>query len=112
MENELPGQVFALDLIEGISNPALSFGDREEPLCIHILKSGWGHPQLYHVLVEFGDEMQTTYHTLEASQITDMFGIDVEKSFTNRPIVIRKDTIAKTPNDGYLGKTIRSMFND
>ena len=111
-ENKLNGQVFALDLTEGIANPSLTFSDREEPLCIHILKSGWSQPQLYHVLVEFGDMMETTYHTLEASQITNMFGIDIEKTFINRAIVIRKDLIVKIPNDTELGTTVRKMFNN
>ena len=105
------GNAVALELIEGNPSPALSFYEKDEPLCIHILRSGWSNPQLYHVLVEFGDRMETTYHTLEAGQISEMFDIDVDKSFVNTPIVFRKDSIRKLGNDMELGKHIRGTIN-
>ena len=100
-----------LELIEGHPSTSLSFYEKDEPLCIHVLRSGWSQPQLYHVLVEFGDRMDTTHHLLEASQIEEMFGIDVKKSFKNTPVIFRKDTIQKHVNDMDLGKHIRATFN-
>jgi len=111
MENNSNGQRFSLDLIEGVATPALSFYERDEPLCIHVLKSGWSNPQLYHVLVEFGDRMETTYHAMEANQILEMFSINVENSYRNTPYVIRKDAVNKLPNDNELGKHLRSLTN-
>ena len=105
------GNAKALELIEGHPSPSLTFYEKDEPLCIHILRSGWSNPQLYHVLVEFGDRMETTYHTLEAPQIQEMFNIDVNKSFENTPIVFRKEVIHKIGNDMELGKHIRSTIN-
>lgn len=84
MESYKPtyGQIAAaLELIETNPSVSLTFYEKDEPLCIHVLKSGWSNPQLYHVLVEFGDRMETTVHLLEASQIKEMFNIDVVKSF-------------------------------
>ncbi len=74
--------VSALELIETTPSVSLTFYEKDEPLAVHILRSGWSNPQLYHVLVEFGDRMETTVHLLEASQIKELFSIDdVVKSF-------------------------------
>jgi hypothetical protein len=105
------GSAVALELIEAHPSPSLTFYEKDEPLCIHILRSGWSKPQLYHVLVEFGDRMETTVHLLEASQIEDMFGIDIDKSFENTPLVFRKETIKKLGNDMELGKHVRGTLN-
>lgn len=109
MENDSNVQRFSIDLIEGIAVPAITFYERDEPLCIYVIKTGWSKPQLYHVLIEFGDMMETTYHTLEASQILEKFGVNIENSYKNTPLVIRKETLNKIPNDSELGKHIRSL---
>jgi hypothetical protein len=110
-KSNFQGETVALRFIEGHPSPSLTFYEEEEPLGVHIIRSGWSEPQLYHVLTEFGDRMETTYNTLEASQIKEMFSIDVEESFLNTPIVFRKDGIRHLANDMELGKHVRGTIN-
>ena len=108
---ENQNQSFPINMIEANPQPCLSFYEAEEPLAIHVIKSGWSRPQIYHVLVEFGDMMQTTHHELEAGQILEMFGINVEESFQDLPVVFRKSVIKQNHNDSDLGKFIRANIN-
>jgi hypothetical protein len=109
--NSQDNQTFPINMIEANPQPCLTFYEKEEPLAIHIIKSGWSKPQLYHVLVEFGDMMETTYHTLEAEQIAEKFGINIEDSFKDLPVVFRKSILRQKPNDSDLGKYIRANIN-
>lgn len=109
--NPQENQTFPINMIEANPQPCLTFYEEGEPLAIHVVKSGWSSPQLYHVLVEFGDRMETTYHTLEAGQISTMFGINIEDSFKDLPVVFRKSVIKQNPNDSDLGKFIRANIN-
>jgi hypothetical protein len=97
-------------LIETSPEPALCFYERDEPYAVYIMKSGWSKPQLYHVLVEHGDIMQTDHQLLEASQVQEKFGIDVEFAYLNRPIVIRRKQAIDTPNDQEFGKAVRKSL--
>lgn len=76
----------------------------EEPIAYRIVRSGWSKPQMYHVLVEFGDYGDTTYKGLmSAEQIKSELGL----------IMIDHESIksysTKHPNDMDLGKTIRNI---
>lgn len=106
--NPQENQTFPINMKEGSPQPCITYYEVEEPLCIQILKSGWSNPQLYHVLVEFGDRMETTYHTLESNQIQDMFGINVEESFTDVVTILKRTDILQSPNDSDLGRLIRA----
>jgi hypothetical protein len=98
-------------LVEGIATPALSFYEKDEPIWLHILESGWGKPQLYHVIVEHGDIMRVDNHLLDSPQILEKFGIDVEMSYINKPIVLRRKQVIQIGNDQELGNTIRKQIN-
>ncbi len=69
------------NLIETPKETHLNFYLKEEPICIKIVKSGWSIPQLYHVIVEWGDYMQTDNHIMDAAQIMEKYDIDVTVSF-------------------------------
>lgn len=75
----------------------------EDPIQLHIIWSGWSKPQMYHVIVEYGDYEQSEYFFLDAEQIKDRFQIDIPnmKSFSN--------ILKECPNDMELGKAIRNL---
>lgn len=81
---------------------AYSGGDQSgEPIGIHIIKSGWRNPTMYHVLIEFGDMEQTDYHFLSNEQIEEKFAIQLGEDLDFSEIV------KSNPNDMELGKIIR-----
>lgn len=84
---------------------AYSGGDvTGEPVGIHIIKSNWRNPVLYHVLLEFGDMDQTDHALLSAEQIESEWGIvlDDEKDLGQM--------IKEIPNDSELGKEMRLHY--
>ena len=85
---------------------SLSAYAKEEPIAYRIVRSGWAKPQMYHVLVEFGDYGDTTYKGLmSADQIKEDLGFIV----IEHPSV--RDYIVKYPNNMELGKEIRTIAN-
>jgi hypothetical protein len=76
---------------------------KDEPIQIHIIKSGWSKPQMFHVLVEFGDIEQTDYHFMTKEQIKERWDLEFnEVDFVN--------IIKESPNDMELGKKIRLIY--
>jgi len=79
----------------------------EEPYAIRFVKSGWGNPDLYHVIREFGDMDNSEYvGTLSIEQIQDQFRIDVTIQNASLLNIIRSE-----PNDQSLGRKIRETIN-
>ena len=78
-------------------------GTTDEPMQFHIIKSGWGNPQMFHVLIEFGDMEQTDYHFMSKEQIKESFDIE----FTEIDFV---EIVKEFPNDTELGEKIRSIY--
>lgn len=76
----------------------------DEPMQIHVVKSGWSRPQMYHVLVEFGDMEQTDYHFMDSDQIKERFGVEVDLKTLD-------EMIKDHPNDMELGNTLRRHKN-
>jgi hypothetical protein len=84
---------------------AYSGGDTTgEPVGIHIIKSGWRQPTLYHVLIEHGDTDQADHHILSIEQIEEKFGVVIgdEMDFGQM--------IKEIPNDMELGKALRLHY--
>lgn len=77
--------------------------NEDEPIQFHIIKSGWGNPQMFHVLFEFGDYEQTDYHFMSKEQIKERFDIE----FNEIDFV---ETVKEFSNDMELGKKIRSIY--
>jgi hypothetical protein len=89
-----------------VAEMSMSIYVKEEPIAIRIVRSGWGKPAMYHVLVEFGDYGDTNYNGLmDATQIKERYGVEVldHDSITS--------FIVKYPNNMDLGKEIRSLAN-
>jgi len=76
---------------------------KDEPIQMHIVKSGWGKPQMYHVLVEFGDMEQTDYHFMSKEQIKERWELEFDE-------VDFVEMIKEYPNDMELGKKIRLIY--
>jgi hypothetical protein len=76
---------------------------KDEPFQMHIVKSGWGKPQMYHVLVEFGDMEQTDYHFMSKEQIKKRWGLEFDE-------VDFVEMVKEYPNDMELGKKIRLIY--
>lgn len=83
---------------------AYSGGDISEPIGIHIIKSGWCNPQLYHVLIEFGDMDQTDHYLLSKEQIQEKWNLEFDEYLNFSEIV------KSIPNDQELGKFIRLQY--
>ena len=49
----------------------------EEPIQIFIIKSGWSKPQLYHVIIEYGDYETTDHRLLTLEQINEIYGVQL-----------------------------------
>ena len=49
----------------------------EEPIQIHIFKSGWSKPQLYHTVIEYGEYETTDHRLLTLEQINEIYGVDL-----------------------------------
>jgi hypothetical protein len=82
---------------------AYSGGDQTgEPIGIHIIKSGWRFPDMYHVLIEYGDFEQTDYQLLTREQIEGKYNLILGEDLDFTKI------IKENPNDMELGKIIRS----
>jgi len=84
---------------------AYSGGDiNGEPIGIHIIKSGWRNPDLYHVIIEHGDTEQQDYLILSKEHLLEQLGISLgdEKDFG--------EMVHTIPNDMELGKAIREYF--
>jgi hypothetical protein len=82
-----------------------SGGDQNgEPIGIHILRSGWESPTLYHVLIEFGDFEKTDHHLLTKEQIKEKWNIEFED------LIDLGNLIKSIPNDMELGKSIRLEY--
>lgn len=52
-----------------------SFINTDEPQCMHIVKSGWEHPQMYSVIIEDGELGYPTLDFLEKEQIQIKYNI-------------------------------------
>ena len=83
---------------------AFAGGVEGEPIGITIVPSGWVNPQMYHVIVEFGDSDDWNTHFMTADQILQRFGIEVPD------VNLRKLSIDE-PNDMSFGKAIRNLIN-
>ncbi len=83
---------------------AYSGGDQFEPIGIHIIRSGWSNPALYHVLLEFGDYETTDHYLLMKEQIKEKWNIEFE-DLNDLGTLIKS-----TPNDMELGKAIRLEY--
>lgn len=84
---------------------AYSGGDQNgEPIGIHIIRSGWNNPIMYHVLLEFGDYDTTDHHLLTKEQIKEKWNIELEDE------VNFSELIMSTPNDMELGKLVRLEY--
>jgi hypothetical protein len=84
---------------------AYSGGDTTgEPVGIHIIKSGWRQPVLYHVIIEFGDMDKADHHILSVEQIKEQWGIEIEDDRDYGQMIM---TI---PNDSELGKEMRLHY--
>jgi len=77
---------------------------KEEPIAYRIVRSGWSKPQMYHVLIEFGDYGDTTYKGLMSEeQLKSEYGIVM---ITHPSIT---EFVVKYPNNMDLGKEIRTI---
>jgi hypothetical protein len=86
---------------------SLSVYHEDEPYAIRFVKSGWGSPDLYHVIREFGDMDNSEYvGTRSSEQIKMEFGIDVNIQNSSLFKIIRSE-----PNDQSLGKKLRETIN-
>ena len=84
---------------------AFSGGDiTGEPVGIHIIKSGWRQPDLYHVILEHGDTETVESHLLDKNQIEEKFGIIIDNEEDLGKL------IHDNPNDMELGKAIRLHY--
>lgn len=83
---------------------AFAGGVPDEPIGITIVPSGWSNPQMYHVIVEFGDSDDWNTHFMNADQILHRFGIEI-------PDVSLHQMAIKEPNDMSFGKAIRNLLH-
>jgi hypothetical protein len=84
---------------------AYSGGDQNgEPIAIHIIKSNWTNPDLYHVIIEFGDYDSADHHLLSKEQIQEKFGIELGEDSDFGKMV------HNMPNDMELGKAMRLEY--
>lgn len=89
--------------------PHLIISVVDDPIAVKIIPSGWSNPQMYHVIVEWGDMDQADHHLLDADQIKEQMGIEVnEEDFA--ATVISKKFVNQHPNNYDLGETIRKPF--
>lgn len=59
---------------------AVQLGIEGEPIRVLILESGWAtSPDMYHIIEEHGDREQSDYFFLSEEQITERYGIKLEK---------------------------------
>jgi hypothetical protein len=85
----------------------LSIYANEEPIAIRIVRSGWSKPQMYHVLIEFGDYGDTTYKGLmDGDQIKESYGVIMPEELS------LSDINKKYPNDQDFGKILRKLNRD
>ncbi len=99
----------------GISQPTITLvPDEDEPICVHIIRAGWhdGGPT-FHVLVEYGDFMQTDYMYCRMDEVVDKFP-DFERIYKefNPDTVITHSELTNMPNDNELGRYVRSNSFD
>lgn len=79
-------------------------GVEDELIAIRIIPSGWSAPQLYHVLIEYGDDGSTDYKQLTAEQIKDNYDIEVG--------TVNLTKISKSESNNYIfGSIIRNLNN-
>ena len=57
-----------------------SFINTDVPQIIHIIKTGWEHPQMYSVVIEDGEMGYPDLEFLDADQIKSKFNINLSKS--------------------------------
>jgi hypothetical protein len=84
---------------------AFSGGDiTGEPIGIHIIKSGWRQPDLYHVILEHGDTESVENHLLSREQIKEKWNFELpeDEDFGRM--------IHMIPNDAELGKSMRLLY--
>jgi len=82
---------------------AFSGGVKDEPIGITIVPSGWSKPQMYHVIVEFGDSSDWDTHFMDADQIMKKFGVEV-------PQLNLRKMAHDLPNNMDLGKAVRTAI--
>jgi hypothetical protein len=86
----------------------------DEPMAVRILKSGWsdhGKP-MYHILTEYGPYEETSYSHLTESQLIERFP-EFQEILDNyyQDVVVESKVLWKCPNDGELGKAVRSIMS-
>jgi hypothetical protein len=84
--------------------------ESEEPMSVHIMKSGWSdNGPLYHILVEYGDFMQTDYKFGNFEYVCEMFPEFREISKAKfKDVIITSEEIHHISNENELGKLVRS----
>jgi hypothetical protein len=75
----LPGKNLGFDwkLSENTQTAQILMPTNEEPIQIFIIKSGWSKPQLYHVIIEYGDYETTDHRLLTLEQINEIYGVQL-----------------------------------
>lgn len=79
----------------------------DEPLCVHILPSGWTNPRQYHVIIEYGDMDQAEHALLTAEQIKEKHGIVLDDVSTPHDVSVSARMIKDRPDDAVLGAFVR-----
>jgi hypothetical protein len=84
---------------------AYSGGDQNgEPIGIHIIKSGWRNPDLYHIIIEHGDTEMQDHFLMSAEHIQENFSIFLDQEEDLGKLIF------DNPNDQELGKAIRLHY--
>ena len=67
---------------------------------------------MYHVLTEYGDYEETSYSHLTESQLLERFP-EFQEILDNyyQDVVVESAVLWQHPNDGELGKAIRSIMS-
>ena len=75
----LPGKNLGFDwkLSENTQTAQILMPTNAEPIQIFIIKSGWSKPQLYHVIIEYGDYETTDHRLLTLEQINEIYGVQL-----------------------------------
>lgn len=86
----------------------------DDPMCVHILPSGWDKPKMYHVIIEHGDMDRADHELLSAEQIKEKLRIDISEVKTPHDVMISNKMIKDRPDDQNLGAFVRekSYAND
>lgn len=81
----------------------------DEPICVYYFQSGWGGAcPTFHVIIEYGDIEQIDYKFLALDEICELLGVSEETIMSKNSIIISQNDIKENPNDGDLGRFVRS----